>query len=79
MKIPDLKEIAISWMRAANPTPEQQLVAEERVAVCDTCPLKHYQRLTHMWVCGACGCPLNKKVYSPKLGPEACPKGNWVR
>lgn len=77
MNIPDLREIAVAWARAANPTEEQQRRADARIAVCDACPLKQYQRLVHMWMCGACGCPLNKKVYSPR-GAEACPKGNWT-
>lgn len=77
MKIPDIKEIAVAWARAANPTPEQQAVAEARLAVCDTCEFKEFKALIRMYVCGACGCPLNKKIYSPK-GPKACPTGKWA-
>lgn len=76
MKIPDLQEIAVAWMRAANPTPEQQATAETRLAICDVCPQKAFKQLTRMYVCDACGCPLNKKVYSPK-GATACPLGKW--
>jgi len=31
MNIPDLKEIAVAWMRAANPTPDQQATADARL------------------------------------------------
>lgn len=76
MKIPDIKEIAIAWKRAANPTEEQQAVAEQRITICDGCEHKQFQKVIRAFVCDACGCPLNKKVYSPK-GPEACPKAKW--
>lgn len=76
MKIPDIKEIAIAWKRAANPTEEQQAVAEQRLSICDACEHKDFRKLTRTFICGACGCPLSKKVYSPK-GPEACPKAKW--
>lgn len=77
MKIPDLKEIAVAWARAANPTEEQAAVAEARLAVCDGCEFKEFKQLIRMYTCSACGCPLNKKVYSPR-GPEACPKRKWA-
>lgn len=77
MNIPDLLEIAVAWKRAARPTPEQQLVADARLAICNTCEHKHFRHLVQMYVCDACGCPLNKKVYSPKPGAEACPKKKW--
>ena len=77
MKIPNLLEIAVAWKRAANPTPEQQQVAEHRLSICDVCEHKDFRKLTRTFVCGACGCPLSKKVYSPKPGPQACPEAKW--
>lgn len=76
MNIPDLLEIAVAWKRAAHPTPEQQQVAEQRIQICNGCEHKQFRQMTRMYVCDACGCPLNKKVYSPR-GPEACPKAKW--
>lgn len=76
MKIPDLKEIAVAWVRSFNPTPEQQATAEQRLAICDDCPAKEYAEIVKTYKCGACGCYLNKKIYSPK-GPDACPLGKW--
>jgi len=76
MKIPDLLDIATSWMRAARPTPEQRLLATARLSTCDACPQKSFKMLTRMYVCDACGCPLNKKVFSSR-GTAACPLGKW--
>jgi hypothetical protein len=76
MKIPDISEIIHAWKIAAKPTPQQQEIAEQRVMICDTCEFKEYKKIVHTYVCNACGCPLSKKVYSPK-GPIACPKGKW--
>lgn len=76
MKIPDLLEIAVAWKRAAKPTPEQAAVADARLAVCATCAFRTYSEVIHTFTCSACGCPLNKKVFSPK-GPDACPEGRW--
>jgi len=77
MKIPNLLEIAVAWKRAANPTPEQQQVAEHRLSICDACEHKQFRTITRNFVCGSCGCPLSKKVYSPKPGPQACPEAKW--
>lgn len=77
MKIPNLLEIAVAWKRAANPTPEQQQVAEHRLSICDSCEHKQFRTITRTFVCDACGCPLSKKVYSPKPGPQACPEAKW--
>lgn len=76
MNIPDLLEIAVAWKRAAKPTEEQQEKAEQRLSICNGCEHKEFRTLLRMYVCDACGCPLNKKIYSPK-GPDACPKMKW--
>ena len=76
MKIPNFLEIAVAWKRAANPTEQQQQVAEHRLKICDGCEYKQFRKLTRTFVCDACGCPLSKKVYSPN-GPDACPKKKW--
>lgn len=76
MKIPDVSEIIHAWKIAVKPTPEQQEIAEYRASVCDVCEFKDFKKLVRAHVCSACGCPLSKKIYSPK-GPIACPKGKW--
>jgi hypothetical protein len=77
MKIPDVSEIVIAWHRAQNPTEHQARVAEHRAKICDDCEHKVWAPVVHTWKCGACGCPISKKVYSPKPGVDACPKSKW--
>lgn len=74
-----LVEIAKSWIAAANPTPEQQEIAEYRVSICDKCPHKAYNNHLDIFICNLCGCPLSKKVYSPLPGDEACPDKRWKK
>lgn len=69
-------EIAKAWIAAANPSPEQKALAEERAAICEECPHKSYIETMDIWTCGKCGCPLSKKVFSP-AGPDACPDKRW--
>ena len=49
-------------MAAANPTPEQKLIAEYRASVCDDCSSKSYTPAIDLHFCGECGCPLSKKI-----------------
>jgi hypothetical protein len=72
-------EIAKAWIAAANPTPEQQNIAEYRASVCDACPKKAYNDTIDLYYCSECGCPLNKKIFSPVEGPKACPLAKWEK
>ena len=74
-----LIEIAKAWISAANPTSEQQVIADYRISVCEECPQKSYIKHVDTFICGACGCPLAKKVYSPLPGEEACPEKRWKK
>ena len=69
-----LSEIFQAWVAAANPSPDQKLLAEQRTAICDGC--EHKQYALKIYTCGLCGCPLAKKVFSP-AGPNACPDKRW--
>jgi hypothetical protein len=73
-----LVEIAKAWIIAANPEPEQKLLAETRASVCDLCEHRIYAKILDMHVCDLCGCPLNKKIFSP-AGPNACPDKRWEK
>ena len=75
--ISKFKEIVQSWIAAANPTPEQEAIALYRIKICDGCPSKKYITQFDSYVCGECGCPLNKKIFSPQHGPKACPLKKW--
>lgn len=72
-------EIAKAWIAAANPTPEQQEIAEYRASICDACPKKEYIEQVNLYICGECGCPLEKKVFSPLPGKQACPLAKWEK
>jgi hypothetical protein len=74
-----ISEIFQAWVAAANPTPEQKLIAEYRSSVCDTCEKKKYIKEANVIICGQCGCPLSKKVFSPVEGPKACPLAKWEK
>ena len=74
-----LVEIAKAWIAAANPTPEQKEIANHRISICDSCPNKLYQKHIDAHVCGLCGCPLSKKIFSPIPGEEVCPDKRWKK
>lgn len=79
MNLSDLGEIALAWFRSANPTPEQEALAQERLNICNMCDEHVLVTRLQLHICDACGCPIHKKIFSPKAGPVACPKGKWIR
>jgi len=72
-------EIAKAWIAAANPSPGQKEIAEHRISICDSCPHKSYQKHLKLFTCGLCGCPLDKKIFSPLPGEHACPDRRWKK
>ena len=74
-----ITEIAKAWISSFNPTPEQKAIAEHRIKICDVCPHKTYLKAINSFTCGLCGCPLQKKIFSPKPGPKACPDARWEK
>lgn len=72
-------EIATAWVRSYNPTSEQQEIANHRMNICNDCDKKTYLKPVDAFICGQCGCPLSKKIFSPKPGPEACPLSKWEK
>jgi hypothetical protein len=68
-----IEEIFKAWGIMFNPNDSQTELAGKRMEICDGCNSKRTIPLIH---CGECGCALNAKVYSPKIG--ACPLGKWV-
>ena len=72
-------EIAKAWLAAANPTPEQAVIAQHRVEICEQCPHKSYVKALDMYICGKCGCPLNKKIFSPLPDKQSCPDQRWEK
>lgn len=72
-----LVEIAKSWIIAANPNEEQKVLSEKRIEVCNSCEYYRHNQALDIHYCGACGCPLSKKIFSPLPNEEACEKGFW--
>jgi uncharacterized paraquat-inducible protein A len=68
-------EITKSWITALNPSEEQQKRADQRIAVCNTCDFKKHNNVGDFYYCGSCGCPLQKKIYSPV--EKSCPENYW--
>jgi hypothetical protein len=72
--IKKVTEIFNAWKVASNPSEDQRQIAEERLSTCMTCEFKKDQPILH---CEACGCPLQKKIFSQV--PRSCPKNKWDR
>ena len=73
----DLREIAQSWLIAANPSSLQKEIAQKRYSICLSC--EHYREtrvITGDEHCDDCGCPLSKKIFSPKF--NACQQQKWL-
>ena len=73
----NLKTISQSWFDSYFGTNEQKLLAQERLKVCDTCPSREELFKNQNWsvICGECGCPLSKKIFSKKI--KECPLDKW--
>jgi hypothetical protein len=73
----DLIEIINSWKNANNPSDSQYQLALKRSEICKNCTSK--KTITKIFklgvICGECGCPIEKKIYSIKR--NACPLGKW--
>jgi hypothetical protein len=70
-----VSEIVRSWWIAANPTPEQSALAQKRIKICNECSYRE-KSVVYGFVCGECGCPLGKKIFSPVV-KGACKIGKW--
>jgi ribosomal protein L37AE/L43A len=72
-----ISEIFQAWVAAANPTPDQLTIAQHRSHICDGCEHKTHVKAINSFICGKCGCPLSRKVFSPVEGSKACPLAKW--
>jgi len=70
-----VKEIAESWIIANNPSETQLKLAEERLKICKGCDKMETATLGH-FKCSECGCPISKKIFSPRY--DACPLHKWL-
>ncbi len=72
-----IKEILKSWAIAQNPNEEQEKVAEARMQTCTGCENYSTKFGDTNPICTKCSCPLEKKIYSPLIGIQACPERKW--
>lgn len=70
-------EIINAWITAANPNETQTQLAKERLNVCMSCDFRKEFIHNKEWsaLCGACGCPIKKKIFTDQYG--SCPKNKW--
>lgn len=66
-------QISKAWKNMLILTDANQLRADERKAICNTCSFKVEQ--LGMEVCGVCHCPLMAKIFDDI---NSCPKGIWI-
>ncbi len=73
----DVLDILKSWITSVNPTETQSELAKKRLDVCAICDFK--REVIHnkewSWLCGRCGCPIRKKIYTDQYG--SCPLKKW--
>lgn len=75
----NLFTIVEAWRIAKNPSQKQSKLAIERAKICNECPAK--TTVTKFLgeigiVCGECGCPIAKKVFTNTENP--CPLKKWA-
>jgi len=70
-----VREIAESWIISENPSETQLKLAEERLKICVGCD-KMVKGTLVEFKCSECGCPIHKKIFSPKF--DACPLHKWL-
>lgn len=73
-----IRKIVEAWSISLNPSEKQIELANKRWNICETCPNKVETFKDKEWsyICGACGCPLKKKIFTNE--DDGCPKGFWV-
>lgn len=73
----DIKDILTSWITSINPSDLEKKLAEERMEICMSCEIKREFFHNKEWsaICGRCGCPLKKKIFTNQYG--TCPLKKW--
>ena len=73
----DFKKIFNAWITAYNPTEKELELAEKRNLICNDCPSKKVvtEKLKIGTICGECGCPISKKIFSDQFND--CPLKKW--
>jgi len=73
----NFKKIYNAWVTSYFPNETQKLLAEKRNEICESCPSRKI--LTDISklgvICGECGCPITKKIFSNDFND--CPLKKW--
>ena len=74
----NFKQIIEAWIIAGRPTHAQRELAEARGKICDECPSKKIliEGIEIATICGECGCPIGKKVFTNDYNP--CDLKKWA-
>ncbi len=87
MKTLKILEVLQAWKTSFSPSDEEMKVAEARALICNDCEHKvelnnslltkftEHDKLLNKFKCGACGCPLSKKLFT--YFTDACPLDKW--
>lgn len=70
----NVREIVTSWFNSFNGTDKQKELALKRLEVCNGCDEMKTNSI-NIIICGNCGCPINKKIFSPVY--NSCPLKKW--
>lgn len=73
----NIKEIIEAWIIAGNPNKIQEELAEKRMEICKSCTERKeiIKNIKISHICGKCGCPIQKKVFTN--GYDPCPLHKW--
>jgi hypothetical protein len=71
------EEIFKAWKISINPNPKQEELAGKRLDICLECDYRKEVLKGNKWsaYCSDCGCPINKKIFSPIF--NACTQKKW--
>jgi hypothetical protein len=73
-------EILNAWITSYNPTETQKELAKKRLEICmEPCEFKKdvLNKKDYFSLCGGCGCPISKKIYTDRYG--TCPLHKWEK
>jgi hypothetical protein len=70
----NIKEIVRSWFNSFAGSDEQKELALNRLEICNACE-EIKTNAANIIVCGNCGCPISKKIFSPIY--NSCPLKKW--
>jgi len=73
----DFKKITKAWFDSYFGSDKQKELAIKRAKICETCPSRKVmaEGIDLLTVCGECGCPIKKKIFSSDFND--CPLSKW--